>query len=59
MAARSDAFTSESCCSGRMQRNIYKGLKDVATVDQTGSELNAALRQVCEGRLRFALAAIA
>ena len=55
MAARSDASTSESCCSGRMQRNIHKGLKDVATVDQTGSELNAALRQVCQSRLRFAL----
>jgi hypothetical protein len=59
MAARSDASTSESCCSGRMQRKVYKGLTDVATVDQTDRELNAALRQVCEGRLRFALDAIA
>ena len=59
MAARSDASTSESCCSGRMQRNIYKGLTDVATVDQTGSEMNAALRQVCKGSLEFALDVIA
>ena len=59
MAARSDASASGSCCSGRMQRNIYKGLTDVAVIDQTDSELNAALRQVCKGRLEFALDAIA